>query len=59
MGDNIEEIDGRISDVEGCMPLQPEEVTTISPKTKNKNGKVSNNNDVFNPVNNNITILLS
>lgn len=51
MGDNIEEIDGRISDVEGCMPLQPEEVTTISPKTKNKNGKVSNNNDVFNPVN--------
>lgn len=47
MGDNIEEV----SEVEGCMPLHPEEVTTISPKTKNKNGKVSNHNDVFNPVN--------
>ncbi|KAL4098421.1 hypothetical protein QTP88_023040 [Uroleucon formosanum] len=35
MGDNIEEV----SEVEGCMPLHPEEVTTISPKTKNKNGK--------------------
>jgi len=51
MGDNIEEIDGRIPEVEGCMPLQPEEVSTISPRTKNKNGKVSNNNNVFYPVN--------
>ncbi|XP_060881664.1 uncharacterized protein LOC132953146 [Metopolophium dirhodum] len=25
MGDNIEEIDGQIPEVEGCMPLQPEE----------------------------------
>ncbi|XP_025420201.1 uncharacterized protein LOC112690406 [Sipha flava] len=39
MGDNTEIITGDIPELEGCMPLQPEEVTTISPTTKNKTGK--------------------
>uniref|UniRef100_A0A2S2P0V6 Uncharacterized protein n=1 Tax=Schizaphis graminum TaxID=13262 RepID=A0A2S2P0V6_SCHGA len=40
MGDNNEIITCDIPEMEGCMPLQPvEDVTTISPKTKNKNGK--------------------
>jgi len=49
MEDNTEIITGDIPEVEGCMPLQPEEVTTISPKTKNKTGKVSNNINSFYP----------
>lgn len=41
MGDNTEIITGDIPEVEGCMPLQSEDVTTISPIMKNKTGKVS------------------
>jgi len=44
MSDNNEINTDDIPEMEGCMPLQPEEgVPTTSPKTKNKNGKVSNN----------------
>lgn len=41
MGDNTENITGDIPEIDGCMPLQPEEITTISLKTKNQKGKVS------------------
>lgn len=41
MDDNTENITGDIPEIEGCIPLQPEEVTTVSPKTKNQKGKVS------------------
>lgn len=51
MGDNTEIIMGDIPEVEGYMLLRPEEVNTISPTTKNTNGKVSNNNNGFYPVN--------
>ena len=47
MEDNTERITGDIPAVEGCIPLQPEAVTTISPKTKNQKGKVSNNDHGF------------
>jgi len=43
MGDNAERITGDIPEIEGCMPLQPEECTSTSPITKNQKGKVSNN----------------
>lgn len=44
MGDNTERPTGEIPEMEGFVPLQPEEdVTTVSPITKNKTGKVSNN----------------
>jgi len=46
MGDNNEIITSDIPEMEGCMPLQPEEdVTNTSPITKNKNGKVSPQNN--------------
>ena len=52
MGDNTEIITGDILEMEGCIPLQPEEdVTTTSPITKNKNEKVSNNDNGFYSVN--------